>query len=239
MFRDPENSALPPRPTKQYQERNMREDIQNSSTASRAPTIDRRHLLRGVAVASAASSVISPLASKAEIWEEGDVQCRVPVHEKEPDYEINDALLLDFIKVSEVLTGVKPLDKRLGVQYLERYARHPDLTALLPQLVKAYRDISGGSSSPDELTKAVQQKIMQDATVGPAAEQLIYLWYVSAFFLPLDHSAASRNWVYGSPEQYEQSLLWPVVRGHPPMTRGGPPGYWVAPPRNLSTQARL
>src|SRR5262249_47660914 len=155
--------------------------------------------------------------------------CRPIVQEKEPAYEINDALLDDFMKLSETLTGVKPLDRRLGVQYLERYARNPDLTALLPQLIKSYRDVAGASQR--DLVKAVQEKIMQDRTVGPAAEQLIYLWYVSAFFLPIDHAAASRNWLYGSPEQYQKSLLYAVVRAHAPMTEGGPPGYWAKAPR--------
>ena len=85
--------------------------------------------------------------------------------------------------------------------------------------------------SQSDLAKAMQEKIMQDRTVGPAAEQLIYLWYVSAFFLPIDHAAASRNWLYGSPEQYQKSLLYTVVRAHAPMTEGGPPGYWATAPR--------
>jgi Membrane bound FAD containing D-sorbitol dehydrogenase len=209
----------------------MRKETQDNPNIFTGPTIDRRGLLRGVAAASAAaSSSVVPLArAKAEIWEEGDQQCRPLVQEKAPDYDINDALLLDFMKLSETLTGMKSLDRRLGVQYLERYARNPDLSALLPQLIKAYRDVVASNPPPDDLVKNIQ-KIMQDKTVGPAAEQLIYLWYVSAFFLPPDHSAANRNWLYGSPEQYEQSLLWPLVRGHAPMTRGGDYGYWEAPP---------
>ena len=183
--------------------------------------------MRGVALAG----VVAPLVpAKADIFEEGDLQCRPTVHDKTPDYDINDALLSDFMNVSETLTGVKPLDRRLGVQYLQRYARNPDLSALLPQLIKAYRDVVASNPSQDDLIKDIQQKIVRDATVGPAAEQLIYLWYVSAFFLPVDHAAASRNWLYGSPEQYEQSLLWPLVHGHAPMTRGGDYGYWEGPP---------
>ena len=208
----------------------MRKDTQKGPNNSTGPTINRRGLLRGVAAAGAAvtGGIVPVGLAKAEIWEEGDQQCRPLVQEKAPDYDIDDALLLDFMKLSETLTGVKSLDRRLGVQYLERYARNPDLTALLPPLIKAYRDAV--ASKPDDLPKAIQQKIMQDKTIGPAAEQLIYLWYVSAFFLPADHSAASRNWLYGSPEQYEQSLLWPLVRGHAPMTRGGDYGYWESPP---------
>jgi len=208
----------------------MRNDAQDSPVTLSGTAIDRRNLLLGVALASAAATAgAMPLQpAKAEIWEEGDIQCRPIVREKAPDYDINDALLLDFMKVSETLTGIKPLDRRLGVQYLERFARNPDLTALLPQLIKAYRDVV--AASPDDLNKAIQQKIMQDKTVGAAAEQLIYLWYVSAFFLPVDHAAASRNWLYGSPEQYQKSLLWSVVHGHAPMTRGGPTDYWAKAP---------
>jgi hypothetical protein len=210
----------------------MREETQGNPNISTGPTIDRRGLLRGVAAASAAATggVVSLGPAKAEIWEEGDQQCRPLVQEKAPDYDIDDALLLDFMKLSETLTGIKPLDRRLGVQYLERYARNPDLSMLLPPLIKAYRDLLASNPSPEDLVKTIQQKIMQDKAVGPAAEQLIYLWYVSAFFLPVDHAAASRNWLYGSPEQYEQSLLWPLVRGHAPMTRGGDYGYWESPP---------
>ena len=209
----------------------MRKEMDDPSVGPAGPAVDRRALLHGVALAGAAATgVVVPLVqAKADIWEEGDIQCRPTVHDKTPDYDINDTLLADFMNVSETLTGVKPLDRRLGVQYLERYARHPDLTALLPQLIKSYRDVA--SSSQDDLIKAVQQKIMQDKTVGPAAEQLIYLWYVSAFFLPIDHAATSRSWIYGLPEQYEQSLLWSVVHAHAPMIRGGPTGHWARAPR--------
>jgi hypothetical protein len=211
----------------------MRKEAQSDPTTLAGPAIDRRHMLRGfVLVGTAAAGVVAPLPQAgAEIWEEGDIQCRPAVQEKEPAYDINDALLTDFMKASETLTGIKPLDRRLGVQYLERYARHPDLTALLPPLIKAYHDIAAGSPSQDDMIKAVQEKIMQDKSVGPAAEQLIYLWYVSAFFLPIDHAAASRNWLYGSPEQYERSLLWSVTHAHAPMTRGGPTGHWARAPQ--------
>ncbi|HMF22409.1 MAG TPA: sugar dehydrogenase complex small subunit [Pseudolabrys sp.] len=211
----------------------MRKQTDDPSVDPTGPAVDRRALLRGVALAGAAATgVVAPLVrAKADIWEEGDTQCRPTVHDKTPDYDINDALLADFMNVSETLTGVKPLDRRLGVQYLERYARHADLTALLPQLIKSYRDVAASATSQDDLIKAVQQKIMQDKTVGPAAEQLIYLWYVSAFFLPIDHAAAGREWRYGSPEQYEQSLLWSVVHAHAPMARGGPTSHWARAPR--------
>src|SRR5262249_50954889 len=138
----------------------MRKDTQDSPNTSRRSAIDRRDLLRGVAAAGTAAtgSVAALVPAKAEIWEEGDIQCRPLVQETAPAYDIDDALLMDFMKLSEALTGVKPLDRRLGVQYLQRYARNPDLSALLPQLIKAYRDVVASNPSQDDLIKVIQQK---------------------------------------------------------------------------------
>src|SRR5262245_66634627 len=118
----------------------MRKQMDDPSVDPAEPAVDRRALLRGVALAGAAATgVVAPLGRvKAEIWEEGDIQCRPTVHDKTPDYDINDALLSDFMNVSETLTGVKPLDRRLGDQYLDRHARHPDLITLLPQHITTY-----------------------------------------------------------------------------------------------------
>ncbi len=189
--------------------------------------VDRRSLLRGVAVAGAAVVSVFPQTQvvRAELWEEGDAQCRPQIQEVTPVYPLDDALLSDFIKLSEVLTGAKPLDSRLASQYLERYARHAELSPLLPPLIDAYRTIAS-SGGGDE---AIETAIMQ-TTLRPAAEQLILLWYVSAFFLPATGDPTSRKWVYGTPEQYDHSLLWKVVHAHPPMTRGGPTGYWAKAP---------
>lgn len=212
----------------------MRSEIGKTSTTSASGALDRRTLLRSVAMAGAAATgVAAPLnLADAEAWEEGDIQCRPSVQEKDPDtYKIDDALLLDFMKASETLTGVESLDTKLGLQYLERYARHPDLQKLLPPLIAAHKAATSGAASKADALKALKEKIKQDpTTVGPAAEQLVYLWYVSAFFLPIDHAAASRSWLFGTAEQYERSLLWSVVYAHPPMTRGGNYGYWADAP---------
>ena len=210
----------------------------DQSNAPSGLSVDRRTLLKTIAIAGAATSggVLAPLTeARAEIWEEGDTQCRPPVQEFAPDYALDDAMLADFVKFSELLTGVKPLDHRLGSQYLERYARRPELTQFLPQLIGAYRTASSSSSSSIEAE--IEKNIMQTSLRQPA-EQVIYLWYVSAFYLPLAGDPAQRKWFYGSPEQYNKSLLWSVVRGHPPMTRGGPPGYWAKPPQLVAEHSR-
>jgi hypothetical protein len=194
-------------------------------------TIGRRDLLRGVAIAGvAAVGIAAPLdQATADIWEEGDDQCRPASQEKDPAYQLDDVLLAGFMNVSEALTGVTPLDRQLGGQYLKRYARQAELTDRLRPLIDAYSGISRSGAPASDAD--VDQKIMK-TELRPAAEQLIFLWYNSAFFLPLVPDATNpRKWIYGTVEQYERSLLWSVARAHAPMISGGRPGYWARAPR--------
>ena len=196
--------------------------------------LDRRALLQGAALAGIAASGAggSFAPAKAEIWEEGDIQCQPVIAEVAPDYNTEE-IFDDFMLLSRMLTGVDGLDHRIAAQYLQRYARNSELTKLLPPLIDAYRDIA--RLQPADRVYAVKQKIMQEPTVlGPGAEQLIFLWYVSAFFLPVGHAVASRNWFYGTVEQYHYALLWSIIDAHAPMTRGGDPGYWAGEPRPVS-----
>jgi len=65
------------------------------------PTVDRRNLLQGVA--------------------KGEAQCHVAAPEKDPAYDLDDAVLANFMKVPRALTGM-PLASlqglRLGHEYL-------------------------------------------------------------------------------------------------------------------------
>lgn len=194
----------------------------------------RRDLLRGAAVAgiAAASGLAPAKPAQAEVWEEGEEQCRVAIQEKDPSYDVDDALLAAFMEVSRTLTGT-PLasisDLRLGRQYLERYARVAELTDLLPQLIKAHVDLAGPTKPSN--ADAVADALMKNPAIRPAAEQLIYLWYLSAFYLPLGGDPAKRLWIYGTTEQYERALLWTAVHAHAPMTRAGKPGDWARAPQ--------
>src|SRR5438309_360432 len=91
-------------------------------------SVDRRRLLQTVAItglAAAGNAFLAP-AAQANIWEEGETQCRASAPEKDPPYDLDDALLSDFMKVSRTLTGM-PLgtqpDIRLGREYFGRFAR--------------------------------------------------------------------------------------------------------------------
>ena len=208
--------------------------------------ISKRRFLGQLAAASAAA-ILWPSGANAvmELWESGDPLCVVPYPtlDKPDGYELDTAYLETFIALSGALTGVSPLDRHLANQYMERYATHPQLSKNLDLLVKAYRSIASGKK-PEE--GDIKQGIVMssDAAVRAGAKQLIYLWYMSAFFIPLDPGTdpnrpplqdnpadtRKRAWVYGTPEQYERGLMWKVIFAHAPMTPGGPRHYWATAP---------
>jgi hypothetical protein len=180
-----------------------------------------------------------------ELWESSDPLCVVPYPtlDKPDGYELDLAYLETFIALSGALTGVSALDRHLANQYMERYATHPQLSKNLDLLVKAYRSIASGKQ-PQE--GDIKQGIVasSDGAVRAGAKQLIYLWYTSAFFIPLDPGTdpnrpplqdnpadtRKRAWVYGTPEQYERGLMWKVISAHAPMTPEGPRHYWATAP---------
>jgi hypothetical protein len=209
-------------------------------------TISKRRFLSQLAAAGAAA-ILWPSGANAvmELWESGDPLCVVPYPtlDKPDGYELDLAYLETFIAMSGALTGVAPLDRHLANQYMERYALHPQLSKNLDILVKAYRGIAT-DKKPDE--GDIKKSIMMsaDGAVRAGAKQLIYVWYTSAFFIPLDPGSdpnrpplqddpadtRKRAWVYGTPEQYERGLIWKVISAHAPMTPGGPRHYWAGVP---------
>lgn len=216
------------------------------ATDSSEEAISKRRFLGQLAAASAAA-ILWPSGANAvmELWESGDPLCVVPYPtlDKPDGYELDLAYLETFIAISGALTGVAPLDRHLANQYMERYATHPQLSKNLEVLVKAYRS-TYANKKPSE--SDIKQDIMMssDSAVRAGAKQLIYLWYTSAFFIPLDPGTdlsrpplkddpadtRKRAWVYGTPEQYERGLVWKVISAHAPMTPGGPYHYWATAP---------
>jgi hypothetical protein len=200
----------------------------------------RRRVLLQLAAAGVLGTMLPALAEAQQglgEWEDGDPLCRQGYAElAKPDgYELDAAFLNSFVGLSAALTGVARLDRNLANDYMERFARHPQLSATLKKMIDAYRQIAPGDASPGR--DAVKQTFMPDSPADDAAKQLnagakqlIYLWYVSAFFLPRADDPTKKAWVYGSAEQYRRGLLWSVIQAHAPMTPGGPPNHWATVP---------
>jgi hypothetical protein len=155
-----------------------------------------------------------------------------------PDgYELDEAFFKSFIGLSEALTGVKLLDKNLAGELMDRYARHKQLSATLKKLIDTYQSIAPGDTQPSDA--ALKQAFFPDTPSGDdaknlteGAKQLIYLWYVSAFYVLIpDSNPPTKAWIYGTQEQYRRALLWSVIQAHAPMTSGGAPGHWAFAPK--------
>ena len=205
----------------------------------------RRQFLGQLAATGAFATLWPGLARAfAEEWEDGEPLCRVAYSElAKPDgYELDAAFLTSFVGLSEALTGVIPVDRHLANQLMQRYATYPQLSSTLKKLIDAYRAIAPGDTRPSE--DAVKQRFMPDPPLNDeskeiyeGAKQVIYLWYVSAFFLPRSPDTTKKwfegtpkVWIYDTPEQYQRALLWSVIQAHAPMTSGGLPGHWARRP---------
>jgi hypothetical protein len=217
----------------------------NHSEFSTKVVLGRRQFLEKVAMAGATAAVLWPSSAKAvmELWEEGDPLCSVHYDAlPKPDgYDIDLAYLETFISLSKSLTGLSELDRHIANQYMERFATHPQLSKNLDLLIRAYRALPGNPGETD-----VKQSIWMssDPAVRAGAKQLIYLWYISAFYIPLDITPGPKPalqddpadtrkkiWVYGTPEQYSRGMIWQVIHAHAPMTPGGPRRYWASKPQ--------
>jgi hypothetical protein len=140
----------------------------------------------------------------------------------------------DFIALSEWLTGVVGLDPGLASEYLDRFRAHPTYGGMLQPLIARYNNtvtpVLQRAGGDDQVTweqvmaqveGMIGEQLMDDPDLGPVAQQLIYLWYVGAFF-EVDPTDRRRGfWSYGTnPEHYGRGLMWAVIRAHAPMTPG-------------------
>jgi hypothetical protein len=180
--------------------------------------LSRRELLRLAALGAGASFV----AGRAE----SNTVSADPARSSADVTRLGKNRLRDFIALSEELTGVKPLDSHLAAQYMDRYASNPVVGPYLQDLLDAYRAIM--LLSPSEQVTAIKSRILdRTALLRPAAEQLVYLWYTSAFAFRDQSNPNKIIWQYGDEHQYNRALVWKVIHSHPPMTT---PSEWVEAP---------
>jgi len=210
------------------------ETTQNRRDKGRAPsdlTSNRREFLVTAAAGLATVVGSSDLATAAQIT-------GAPI----------SAGLDDFVALSEDLTGVSSLDRALALHYLRRYVLtfSDQQVANLDRLVQAHKQIR---AEKRDLEKGLEE-VFKDDELWETAEQIIYVWYLSGFFMKEPEEPAPKNvshivaaqtapakptgpWAYGSLEEYEKALAWTVLGAHTPMTRGGPIGYWLEPPAGI------
>lgn len=129
-----------------------------------------------------------------------------------------DETIKRFIRLSEALTGFHPLSSTLAQTYLARLRSEP-----FGQCIEALLRAFDAMSAPE---REIPDTIFANDNLRPLAEQIILVWYTSAF------CTDGTNWRFGQPDEYFQALMWTGIHAHPPALSGGYFGYWKYPPEN-------
>jgi hypothetical protein len=149
-----------------------------------------------------------------------------------------DPLLDDFLRFSEVLTGVGIVDLRgtgNAQSFLDTVA---DMAGSqnLEQLLAAWRPLATLQS--DELAAAMRRQILGDERLGPVARNILKLWFIGTW----DPLPASWHQLYGgrcddleafnpSANAYIEGLLWPTIGASPMGAKAPGYGTWQFPPK--------
>lgn len=132
----------------------------------------------------------------------------------------------EFIGLSEVLTGLDGLEPDLAEQYHLRCEAYPEVQGQLKRLAQTLSGLHGNRRA---IEKQLVEAMDSDSPLFAAAEQIIYLWYIGAFFRP-NPSDGQRYWDYGPPEHYFRGKVWGVIGVKPPMSPHGSTNFWSSKP---------
>jgi len=218
----------------------MSEDSSNELRNGRHRLTRRRFvqstaLLTGVSVSGGQLIELSPLHAQDSVPETKLAQVapmqgpRAPAaaSEKLPGPPTTSEISVqEFIGLSEVLTGLDGFESDLANQYLLRCAANPEVQGQLKRLVQTLSSLHGNRRA---IENGLADALQADGPLFAAAEQIIYLWYIGAFFR-VNPSDGQRYWDYGPPDHYFRGKVWGVVGVKPPMTAHGSNNYWSGKP---------
>jgi hypothetical protein len=136
-------------------------------------------------------------------------------------------MLHEFIAMSSTLTGTQDLDRGIAERYLERISKDTE-GGKLNDLLRVFGEIQAAGG---DTTEAIRQRIMNDAALGPLAQQIIVLWYTSAIHKQ-DEQGGHLFDFPDDPNEYFSGLVWTAIRAHPLGLSGGYFGHWKYPPEN-------
>jgi hypothetical protein len=130
-----------------------------------------------------------------------------------------DDVLERFVRLSQALTGVAPLDTSRAAAHLETL-RTINIAAALPRLLDVWAEIEGAADPEMEL----ETRVLGDDVLRPAAQGVLLLWYTGGTFDP-----SGKTLSFASADAYFSALVWDVIGAHPPGLSGGYFGHWRYP----------
>ena len=149
-----------------------------------------------------------------------------------------DAVMDDFLRFSEVLTGVCIVELRGTGNAQSFLDTVGDMAGRqnLERLLVAWRPLA--TLQGEELGAAMRRNILGDERLGPLARNILKLWFIGTW----DPLPAAWHKAYGgrdndlkafnpSANAYIEGLLWPTIDANPSGAKGPGYGTWALPPR--------
>ncbi len=136
---------------------------------------------------------------------------------------VPEITLDQFLALSRTLTGIHGLEADLGDELLTRCVLVDSIGSQLKALVDLHGSLTGGNA---QVEQAMREKLQAAGELFSAAEQIIYLWYVGAFY-----TVANGVWEYGPPSHYYRGKVWRVLHVNVPITAGPSPKFWATKPK--------
>ena len=206
--------------------------------------LSRRSFVQSTALLTGVSVTGAQVIESSALGAEGDMPARMFAQAAQPSLSPKppaapamtitpgppakpEISLQEFITLSEVLTGLDGLEPDLADEYLQRCAVRPDVKGQLKNLVQTLSLLKGDRR---EVENKFADKLKADDGLFLAAEQIIYLWYIGAFYRVLSAPGNPVAWECGPPEHYFRGKVWGVIGVKPPMTAHDSTNFWSSKP---------
>jgi hypothetical protein len=198
------------------------------NTVSRRRFVQNTALLTGLSVSGKQLVQPSPVLAQervADVMPASAARATVAPVQAAPQVPVAAPISVqEFLKLSRLLTGIDGLELDLTEQYLQRCSENEQVQPLLKDLVAALPLPQGDRKAMEKVF--LDKLLLDDGRLFKGAEQIIYLWYVGAFFHPNPSGKGLGSWDYGPPEHYFHGKAWSVIGVQPPMTSHGY-SYWT------------
>jgi len=130
----------------------------------------------------------------------------------------------NFRDLSVCLTGVKTLPQAQCESFFERLRKAKGYCDSLVSVFSEYQKHGSDFNPKTHLEQADQLKCCRG---------IVFLWYTSELIAFTDlTSELAKIREGGAEEEYYASLVWKVIRAHPPGLTGGYYGHWKYEPEN-------
>ena len=124
-----------------------------------------------------------------------------------------------FCRLSCALTGEASLDERLSAELEQRILAH------YPADLKTLLDAFEAQGSPKNAEQAALAALGSNAKSHLVAREIIRIWFTGQFETPFEGVDAPRT-----PQQWEQGLLWKILKAPAPGFSKNPYGAWASKP---------